>query len=158
MRSHRSAALTRSLPTRAASAVWFHRHRLYAGAALALTVGLFVLAAPWLLTLAVLEHHRTGRKKRLLGLIVLTGLGKAVLWLWREVWRHPFEPHGPWHACKECGYPISNRSRAGFCSPLCRRLARLRTRVNAGDELAQRRLDRLTRDDNHNPDWGEVPF
>jgi hypothetical protein len=146
------------MAARAASAVWFHRHRLGAGAALAFMFGLFVVAAPWLLALALLEQHRTGRRKHLLGLIALAGLGKAVLWLWREVWRHPFEPRGLWHACRECGYPISNRSRACFCSPLCRRLARLRTSADAGDERAQSRLDWLTREGKHNPDWGKVPF
>ena len=158
MQPHRTAPRSPSLRSRLARAVWFHRHQFAVAAALLVAAGLLVSAAPWLLALALLEHHQSGRRKRLFGRIVLAALGRAVLWLWREVWRHPLEPRGPWHPCRQCGFPITNRSRARYCSPLCRRLARLQMRADAGDERATARLAWLTQEDKHDPAWGEVPF
>jgi hypothetical protein len=158
MQRHRNQRDSRSLHGRAAQAAWFHRRRLAAAAGLLLVAAMFVFAAPWLLGLALVEHHRTGRKRRLLGLVALAALGRAVFWLWREIWRHPLEPRGPWHPCQQCGFSIPNCSRARFCTPLCRRLARLQGRVDAGDERAAWRLAALTRDDRGDAAFGEVPF
>jgi hypothetical protein len=158
MQLHRNAPRPSGLAAEGARAVWFHRRQLAACAAIVLVAALFVFAAPWLLTLALAERHQTRRRKNLIGLIVLAASARAVLWLWREARRHPLEPPGPWHPCRQCGCAISNRSRARFCSPLCRRLARLQTRADAGDERAASRLGWLTRKNKHDPVWGEVPF
>jgi hypothetical protein len=132
-------------PTRLASIyreIWFQRHRIAAAAALAFTTAALVLGFPWLLALALLEHHRSGRRKRLFGLIILIALAHAVLWLWREIRRYPLEPRGPWHACAQCGFPISNRSRARYCSAVCRRIGLLERRARSDDRAAAR-LERL---------------
>jgi hypothetical protein len=159
MQLHRNATRLQGPPAGAAYPVWFHRRQIAASAAFVVAAAVLAAAMPLLLALALLEHHRTGRRRRrLLGLIVLAIIGHAVLWVWREVWRHPLEPRGPWHPCRQCGFPITNTSRAQFCSSGCRRYARLEIRASAGDERAQIRLAWLTREDKHDPVWGEVPF
>jgi hypothetical protein len=158
MQPHRNAPSSRGRATQLLGAVWLHRRRLAAAVAFAVTAATLAVASPVLLTLALLERHQTRRHKNLLGLIVLIALGHAVLWLWRETGRHPLEPRGPWHPCRQCGFPISDRSRARFCSPLCRRLGRLQTRAGSGDERATTRLAWLAREDKRDPAWGEVPF
>ena len=50
-----------------------------------------------------------------------------------------------WHACGQCGVPIEPPSRAEFCSPSCRRYARLHR------EALDRRSQMLA-------SYGEVPF
>jgi hypothetical protein len=148
-------------PTRligVARLAWFHHHRLAATAALTVAAGVFVAATPWLLTFALLERHRTGRTKKLLGLILFAALGSAIVWLWREARRHPLEPRGPWHPCRQCGFPISNRSRARYCSPPCRHRARLSLRAQTDDRAAAQlaRLDQPAAA--YDPATAEIPF
>jgi hypothetical protein len=50
-----------------------------------------------------------------------------------------------WHACGQCGVPIEPPSRAEYCSPSCRRYARLQR------EAFDRRAETLA-------SYGEVPF
>jgi hypothetical protein len=101
----------RVIAAQAARAVWFHRRQVVAASALLVTAGLFVFAAPWLLMLALLERHRTGRRKRLFGLIVLAVVGQAIEWLAREARRQP--PKSPTaHACPRCSAPTPLPSRA----------------------------------------------
>jgi hypothetical protein len=118
-------------------------------------VGVLAFALPGLVFLAA-KHDGPRRKNSALKLLHLgcNGVG----WLWVELWRSRYAPHGPWHACQQCGLPITNRSRARFCSTLCRRLARLHTRLETGDDRAIARLNWLARQDKHDPTWGEVPF
>jgi hypothetical protein len=160
MQLHRNAPSTPDLLAAATRAVWFHRRRIAAAVACAVTAVALAAAAPLLLTIALVERHQTRRRRRLLGLIVLAAVGHAVVWLWREAWRHPLEPRGGWHACENphCRAPISNRSRARFCSPLCRRLVRLQGKADAGDQRAASRLVWLGREAKHDLALGEVPF
>jgi hypothetical protein len=158
MQSHRNAARPRAMVTQAARAAWFHRRRIAACLICAAIATLLVATAPLLLGLALAERHRTRRRRNLLGLIVIATLLFAIAWLWREARRHPLEPRGPWHPCRQCGTPITNRSRARYCSSLCRRLARLEAQAKAGDHRAASRLSWLARQDRHDPTWGAVPF
>jgi hypothetical protein len=156
MRAQRTRPIVRTRLD--ARQVWFHRRQIAAGLALALTVGVLVVATPWLLTLALVERHQTRRKTRLLGLIVLAALAQAVGWLWHELWRHPLEPCGPWHPCQHCGFPITDKSRARYCSPGCRRLARLTVRARSDDRAASR-LARLQQSaPSYDPATSEIPF
>ena len=139
----------------AAATLSKHRTRIAVGAALILFIWALVWLAPLILALALVERRRRRRRFSLLATLALIG---AVAWLWRELTRNPHEPHGAWHPCRQCGYPIPNTSRAHYCSPGCRRIARLTARVAVGDERAAWRLARLTRKDDVNPAWGEVPF
>lgn len=50
-----------------------------------------------------------------------------------------------WRACGQCGVPIEPPSRAEYCSPSCRRYARLQR------EALDRRVETLA-------SYGEVPF
>ncbi len=50
-----------------------------------------------------------------------------------------------WHACGQCGVPIEPPSRVEYCSPSCRRYARLQR------EAFDRRAETLA-------SYGEVPF
>jgi hypothetical protein len=116
------------------------------------------VATPWLLTLALVERHQSQLRRQLLGLIILAALGQAVVWLWHELGRHPFEPRGPWHPCQQCGFPITDKSRARYCSPSCRRLARLASNATF-DERAALRLARLQRPaSTYDPATAEIPF
>jgi len=157
MQPHRNAQL-RNLVAGAARAAWFHRRRIAAAVACVAVVAVLVAAVPLLLAFALAERHQTRRRRNLLGLIILSATALAVAWLRREGRRHPLEPRGPWHPCRHCGTPISDRSRARYCSSLCRRLARLEARANTGDQRAASRLAWLAREDRHDPAWGEVPF
>jgi hypothetical protein len=110
--------------------------------------------APFLLALAMVERRMHGRRR----LVLMRAMIGAVVWLWREFTRNPHEPHDPWHACRQCGYPIANTSRARYCSSGCRRIARLTQRVANGDERVIWRLTALTRKDSYDPATAEIPF
>jgi hypothetical protein len=158
MQLHGNGPRLRGFAAQAASAVWFHRRRIAAAIVCAVFAAALAAAAPVLVGLALVERHQTRRRRNLLGLVVIAWASHVVAWLWHEVWRHPLEPRGRWHPCRHCGLPISNRSRARYCSPGCRRLALLERRAIEGDQRAQSRLAWLTREDKHDPAWGEVPF
>jgi hypothetical protein len=113
------------------------------------------MLTPFLLALAILERRKRRRRLSLLTTLALIG---AVAWLWRELRRHPFEPRGPWHRCEQCGIPISNKSRARFCSTGCRTRARLTWMAKTDDRAAARlaRLDRPT--PAYDPATAEIPF
>jgi hypothetical protein len=75
------------------------------------------------------------------------------VWLWDEL--HGV-PHRPWQPCLQCGRPIEAPSRAWYCSPRCRQLARQqRERLN-WDELARACAPQppCTSDSS----FGDVPF
>ena len=91
----------------------------------------------------------------------LAQLLRALRWVWCEL---TDTPHGPWHPCAQCGVPIGDRSRAAYCSHVCRRYARLERDAQANDpriaDRAERRLRaiRLQKLADQNPDWTDVPF
>ncbi len=157
MQPHRNAQL-RGLAVSAGRAAWFHRRRIAATVGCVAIAAALVASGPLLLALALAERHQTRRRRNLLGLIIIAALAFAIAWLWREARRHPLEPRGLWHPCHQCGTPITDRSRARYCSSLCRRLARAEAQANAGDQRATSRLSWLAREDRHDPAWGEVPF
>jgi hypothetical protein len=75
-------------------------------------------------------------------LIVASALA-LVFVLWRK--RESDRRGSDWHACGQCGVPIEPPSRVEYCSPTCRRYARLRR------EEIERRSEHLA-------SFGEVPF
>jgi hypothetical protein len=131
-----------------------HRRELLAGSALAVTLAAVVFAGPWLLLLAAVEWKQS-RRDRLLALVLLGLLARAVVWLWRDI---QGVPHGRWHPCARCGAPIEAPSRAWYCSPGCRRYARFERHAAGGDERAQIKLERLGHADAYDPELAEVPF
>ncbi len=136
----------------------WHRYQLAAAAGLAVTTIVLVGAAPLLLAVSVVEWKRGHR--RLLGLAVLALLARAVVWLWQEL---RGLPHGRWHPCVQCGWPIEAPSRAWYCSPNCRRLARLARDAGSPDpwiaERAESRLSALARrQPASDPALAEIPF
>jgi hypothetical protein len=137
----------------------FHRHELILTAALGVTAAALLFLGPWLLALAAVEWKLSGRRKRLLGLALASLLLHAVVWLWRNL---RGVPHGRWHPCAQCGAPIEEPSRAWYCSPGCRRYARLERDADAFDpEIAQRareRLRRLRHLADTDPALVEIPF
>jgi hypothetical protein len=133
----------------------WHRRQLAAGAALLTLGAALAVAAPILLTLAALEWKHARRRSRLVGLALTALLARAVVWLWQELRNLP---HGDWHPCVECGAPIDPPSRACYCSPACRRYARLEHAARDGDHDASVRLARLRRIDRYDPALAEVPF
>lgn len=139
---------------RSVSTVWLHRARIVVGALLILLAFGLAVFAPFLFALAIVERRNRGQRRLLFTLAVIG----AVAWLWRELTRNPHEPHGPWHPCRQCGYPIANTSRARYCSSGCRRIARLTERATNGDERAIWRLAALNRKDGYDPATGEIPF
>jgi hypothetical protein len=142
-----------------ASAFWrwtiTHRRELFVGTALALTLAILVFAAPLLLLLGAIEWKQSRRQKRLFTLAMLGLLARVAGWLWRDL---QGVPHGKWHPCAQCGAPIEAPSRAWFCSPACRRHARLERYAAGGDERAKVQLKRLTRTDACDPELAEVSF
>lgn len=154
MQSQANGPLPRVLRA-AARTLWRHRARITIGALLALLVWGLITLAPFLIALALVERRRRGRRRSVLMALALIG---AVAWLWRELRRHPFEPRGPWHGCQQCGIPISNKSRARYCSTGCRRLGRL-TWMARTDDRAAARLARLLRPaSSYDPATAEIPF
>jgi hypothetical protein len=79
--------------------------------------------------------------------------------LWRDL---RGVPHGRWHPCAQCRAPIEEPSRAWYCSPGCRRFARLERDAEAFDpeiaERARERLRRLQRQADTDPALVEIPF
>lgn len=137
----------------------WHRYQLAAGAALALVAALLVLIGPALLVLAAIEWKNSSRRSRLLGLALVGLLARAVVWLWQEL---RGLPHGNWHPCAQCGGVIEASSRAWYCSPACRRYARLEREARSPDpwaaERAAARLRVLSRLDVVDPRSSELPF
>jgi hypothetical protein len=136
-----------------------HRYQLALSGALVLVSALFVAVAPSLLVISAIEVKRSSKRKRLLAPLLIQELIKAAVWLWQEL--HD-APHKPWHLCAQCGRPIEEPSRAGYCSHACRSYARLERDAN-GPRIADRakrrlRTIRLQKEAAENPDWTEVPF
>jgi hypothetical protein len=135
----------------------WHRRELAVGTILAIATGLLVLVGPGLLLVAALEWKRGSR--RLLGLVLVMALWRTLVWLWREL---RCVPHGDWHPCVRCGAPIEAGSRAWYCSPLCRRYARLERDAGAWDpwvaERAEAWLRALARSAELDPNLSEIPF
>lgn len=137
----------------------WHRFQLAAGAALALVAGLLVFVGPALLVLAALEWKYSRRRARLLSLTLLGLLARAVVWLWQEL---RGLPHGHWHPCAQCGAPIEAPSQAWYCSPACRRYARLERDARSPDpwlaERAKTRLRLVWNASVADPESSEIPF
>jgi hypothetical protein len=135
------------------------RRELAAGTALAVVATAMMAVGPLLLALAVVEWKYSHRRRRLLALAMLAALARAALWLWRDL---RGAPHGRWHPCASCGGPIEAPSRARYCSPGCRRRARLESDARAFDpwiaERARTRLDALAQTSPANPELSEIPF
>jgi hypothetical protein len=138
---------------------WLTLHRYQLGVAVALVALAAALAmvGPLLLLIGAFEWKR-GRR-RVLGLALAGLVFRALVWLWQELWGIP---RGRWHACAQCGHPIEERSRAWYCSPICRHYARLERNARAFDpRVARRALDRLERLSKPSTDAGmveEIPF
>lgn len=136
-----------------------HRLAIAAGAALALIAALLVLVGPALLVLAALEWKHSRRRARLLSLALIGLLARAVVWLWQEL---RGLPHGQWHPCAQCGAPIEAPSRAWYCSPACRRYARLERDARSPDpwtaERAETRLRLVWGASVADPESAEIPF
>jgi hypothetical protein len=137
-----------------------HRHELLVAAAFAVTAATLLFVGPLLLALAALEWKMsTRRKSRLLGLVFAAVLTRALLWLWRDL---RGVPHRRWHACAQCRGPIEAPSRAWYCSPGCRRYARLERDAGAFDPViagrARARLRRLREQADRDPALAEIPF
>jgi hypothetical protein len=138
--------------------IWFHRHQLAAAAALGPTIALLAFATPWLIALAAVERNQSRRAKQLVSLIVLASLVRAIAWLWDEFRRYPLVPHGGRHECEWCSSPISDASRARFCSAACRRCGRLALQASFDDRAAAR-LARLRQPaSSYDPSTAEIPF
>jgi hypothetical protein len=135
----------------------WHRHQLAMATALGLITVVLLSVAPALLALGALEWKSSHR--RLLGFALLGLLGRSTVWLWQELWG---TPHGRWHPCAQCGTPIEAPSRAWYCSPHCRRYARLERDTRSPDPwLAERaavRLRVLARASAADPESSEIPF
>jgi hypothetical protein len=139
----------------------WHRRQLATGTALIIGAALLVTAGPLLVTVAAVEWKHGRRRRRRLGLALTIVLARSVVWLWRDL---SGIPHGDWHPCARCRSPIEAPSRAWYCSPACRRYARLERDVRAFDPwIAERASGRLRAIElrpqaDMRPEWGEVPF
>jgi hypothetical protein len=135
----------------------WHRYQVALATGLVLVAVLFLSSAPVLITIAAFEWKASHR--RLLGLAVLGLLVRSTVWLWEELWGSPY---GQWHPCAQCGAPIEAPSKAWYCSPLCRRYARLERDARSPDpwlaERAEVRLRALTRASTADPELSEIPF
>jgi hypothetical protein len=140
---------------------WLSWHRLQIAAATALigVAALLVFAAPVLLAVAAIEWKYSRRGNRIPSLALLGLLARAVVWLWQEL---RGLPQGQWHPCVQCGAPIEAPSQAWYCSPLCRRYARLERDARSPDpwlsERAAVRLRTLDRASTADPELSEIPF
>ncbi len=88
---------------------WNHSHSILSGAA----VGLTLAHHGWVIFLA-------GAAAGVLALVALRGVrrvGRLAHALERRV------TAAETHPCRQCGAPIDGRSRAGYCSPVCRGIA-----------------------------------
>jgi hypothetical protein len=140
---------------------WLSWHRLQLAAATALlgVAALLLFTGPALLTLAAIEWKYSRRRNRLLGLALIRRVARALIWLWQELRNRP---HGEWHPCAQCGAAIEAPSRAWYCSPPCRRYARLERDARSPDpwlsERAALRLRVLARVSAVDPALSEIPF
>jgi hypothetical protein len=140
---------------------WLRWHRLQIAAAACLTAlaAVTLVASPLLLAATALEWKYSRRRSRLISLALVSGLARMALWLWQEL---RGLPHGRWHPCVQCGTPIEAPSRAWFCSPGCRRYARLERDARSPDPwLAERsaaRLRTLSRIAVADPASSDIPF
>jgi hypothetical protein len=140
---------------------WLSWHRLQIPAATALiaVAALLAFTGPLLLLGVAFEWKHSRRNSRLLTLALLGLLARAVVCLWQEL---RGLPHGQWHPCAQCGAPIEEPSRAWYCSPSCRRYARLERDARSPDpwlaERAETRLRLVTRTDAADPESSEIPF
>jgi hypothetical protein len=133
-----------------------HRYRLAVEAALVLVAAVLLGVAPVLLTVGAFEW-KSGHR-RLLGLAVLGLLARSIVWLWQEL---QGTPHGNWHPCAQCGAPIEAPSKAWYCSPLCRRYARLEREARSPDPWSAERAAVRLRVLAHSavdPASSEIPF
>jgi hypothetical protein len=137
----------------------WHRYQLAAGTALAVVAALLVLLGPALLVVAAMEWKHSRKQSRLLTLALVGCLARAVVWLWQELRGFP---HGKWHPCAQCGVPIEAPSRAWYCSPACRRYARLERDARSPDpwlaERAETRLRLVWNASVADPESSEIPF
>jgi hypothetical protein len=134
----------------------WHRYQLAVATGLVLVAIVLLFVAPMLLALGALEWK--ARHRRLLGLAILGLLGRSSVWLWQELWGMP---HGQWHPCVQCGSPIEAPSKAWYCSPLCRRYARVERDVRSPDPWASERAAVRLRVLEHpavDPASSEIPF
>ena len=108
---------------------------------------------------AVEWKHSRRKHPRLLGVALAGLLARSLVWLWRDLQNLP---QGDWHPCAQCGAPIEVPSQAWYCSPACRRYARVERDARAFDpwvaERAQARLHALTRTTAIDPELAEIPF
>jgi hypothetical protein len=134
-----------------------HRYELALTSAIVLVSAVLLIVAPLLLAVGTAEWKSNHR--RVIGLALLALLARSMVWLWQEI--HGI-PHGRWHPCAQCGLPIEAPSRAWYCSPLCRRYARLERDARSPDPwLAERaavRLRVLARASAADPESSEIPF
>ena len=137
----------------------WHRYQLAAGSALALVAAVLLLTGPALLAVAAVEWKYTSRRNRVLSLALLGLLARALVWLWQEL---RGLPHGRWHPCAQCGAPIEAPSQAWYCSPFCRRYARLEREARSLDpwqaERAETRLRLVWNASVADPESSEIPF
>jgi hypothetical protein len=140
---------------------WLQWRRLQIATATGLIglVAVLLVASPALVVGGAVEWKYSRRRTRLLSLALLGLLVRAVIWLWQEL---RGLPHGQWHPCTQCGAPIEAPSRAWYCSPACRRYARLERDARSPDPwLAERsaaRLRTLSRISAADPASSEIPF
>jgi hypothetical protein len=138
-----------------------HRYQFVLVVALVVASALLAVTGPFLLALATWEWKIGKRRRRLVGIALVTLIARAIRWLWQEL---RGSPHGRWHACAQCGYPIEEPSRAAYCSHACRCYARLERDALDTDpriaERAERRLRalRLRAIADGDPALVEVPF
>lgn len=135
--------------------LWWRRHEIAVATALACTLALLACVGPLLLAMAAVEWKYGKHRNCILGVLLAALLARTALWLWREL---RDVPHGRWHPCAQCGAPIEHPSRAWYCSPACRRYARLRRYAAGGDEDAQAQLARLRHPASYDPALAKVPF
>ena len=140
---------------------WLRWHRLQLAAATGLVgvAALLLFTGPALLVRAAVEWKYSRRRSRVLSLALLGLLARAVVWLWLEL---RGLPHGQWQPCAQCGAPIEAPSRARFCSPFCRRYARLEGDAHSSNpgiaERAETRLRLVWSANAVDPESSEIPF
>ena len=140
---------------------WLTWHRLQLAAATGIVgvAAVLLFSGPALLVIAAVEWKYSRRQSRVLSLALLGLLARALVWLWQELRN---VPHGPWHPCAQCDAPIEAPSRAWFCSPGCRRHARLERDAHSPNpwiaELAETRLRLVWSANAADPETSEIPF
>ena len=139
--------------------VSWHRYQLLTGTALAVAVPVLALVGPALLVVAAVEWKNSRRGNRLVSLALLGLFARSLVWLWQEL---RGLPHGQWHPCAQCGAPIEAPSQAWYCSPACRRYARLERDARSPDpwlaERAETRLRLVWSASVADPESSEIPF